>query len=429
MIDTRDLQTKTCKVLNLDAVPAGTGIIVGSDLVLTSFHVIESFHEANFSVIDIDNNTIDVHVADFCKNSDLALLRTDATTFINCVTLCNEEPIMGTEWATHGHPATTEGLSVGTKLDGTIHNIIAADHIHDVILSPGAIIANRDYRGFSGSGVLNSRNQVTSIMRFRDINDVCSVSVKKAEAFLKRNGVYVQDDELQSFDEFLPEAFQTISDPFKSLGITFAGVVAKATSPQAILSDLTGRLLFPELQGNMVEVISYLKRTPHLNKHLWLAWLEFLSYVSMLRGEYANINAVYITLPQAEISKFVEGVETKINQNITLTLQFFFTEQKEYFSIARQYLVTHTIAGTLQNNHCHIFHSHIPGFGFQPFTREDKKRIITDIASPLDAGLTIAGTVDYGVLSFSQLSMKVAGSQTIADATKHLIEIFTDAIS
>jgi len=166
-----------------------------------------------------------------------------------------------------------------------------------------------------------------------------------------------------------------------------------------------------------------------LNKELWSTWLEFLSYIQLLKGEYSDINAVYISLPKTEVSKFVPEVETIIKQDITLTLQFFFTEAKAYFSIARQHLLDKSAAGELQNNHCHIFHSHNPKFGLQPFTNEEKKKIVFDIASPVDAGMNVAGTIDFGVLSFSELTSKVAGSQSILEATNNLTQIFADALS
>lgn len=237
------------------------------------------------------------------------------------------------------------------------------------------------------------------------------------------------EDQLKDFSAYISEAFQAVADPFKSLGIAHAKVVASKTSPQLIASGLAGKLLIPEKAGTLKEIIAYLKSQTVLNNHLWLAWLEFLSYVQLLRGEYSNINTVYISISQAEVSKFVEGVETKIKQDIKLTLQFFFTEGKEYFTIAKQYLLDKSIANTLEHNHCHVFHSHTPMFGLQPFTKEDKKKIVYDISRPSDAGLNIAGEIDYGVLSFSELSMKVARSQSVAEATANLTKIFIDAIS
>lgn len=429
MIDTQDLQTKTCKILNTTDNIVGTGIVVHESLVLTAYHVIEDFQDALFTVIDITANVITVRVADVCLQNDLAILKTEEHTFTNIVTLCKEEPVIGMEWATHGHPETQEGQSVGTRLNGTISNVIAATHTHDVVLAPGPIQVNRTFRGFSGSGLINQLNQVTSIMRFKDINDLCSVSIKKAEPFLKANGIPIQEDALQDFTQYLPEIFQTISGDFKNIGIGHATAVSKMTSPQTIADGLKGKLLFPEFAGGLAEIIGHLKRTTGLNKHIWMSWLEFLSYVLMLRGKFSDINAVYITIPKAEVSKLVTGVETKVNQDIGLTLQFFFTDEKEYFAIAQRYLIEHSIAGTLQNNHCHIFHSHTPFFGFQPFTKEDKEKIIVDIASPADAGLNIPASIDFGVLSFTQLSLKVAGSKTLAEATTNLIEIFTHAIS
>lgn len=430
MIDISDLERCTGKVMFPEGLAYGTAFFVGADLLLTSLHVVSGFIGNTFYVQMRDKTTIEVAVKAYCDKNDLALLITKDFQAENFATLCNENPLAGISWATFGYPNTVEGLVVGTKLTGGIHDVISIEHQHDVVLNLqlGFVLIG-EYSGFSGSAVINAQKQVTSVMRYKDNNTLCSVSVHKAEGFLKENGVHIQEDELSNFSAYLPEVFQAIAGPLKTFGIAHAKIVAEKTSPQSIATGLAGKLMIPEKVGTLKDIITYLKSETVLNKQLWLAWLEFLSYVQLLKGEYSDINAVYISIPQAEISKFVEGVETKIRQDITLTLQFFFTEEKEYFTIAKQYLMDKSIANTLQHNYCHVFHSHTPMFGLQPFTKEDKKKIVHDIASPQDAGLNIAGEIDYGVLSFSELSMKVAGSQSVAEATVNLTKIFIDAIS
>lgn len=204
--------------------------------------------------------------------------------------------------------------------------------------------------------------------------------------------------------------------------------VAVASSPQQIASGLQGGLFFPAQSQSLTDIIAYLKNNIDLNNHLWVGWLEFLSYIQMLKGAYTDVNAIYIEIKGADLSKLVEGIETKIKQDVKLTLQFFFTEEKEYFTIARKYLLGKQVEGTLENFKCHIFHSGIARFGLQPFTAEDKKNIIFDIADTSDAGLQVVGDTYYGVLSFNQLSTKVAGSTTLSDATKNLKQILIDAI-
>lgn len=430
MIDTSDLESCTGKVIYPEGIAHGTAFFVGADLLLTSLHVVSGFKDDTFYVQMRDKTIVTVIVKAYCEKNDLALLITTEFQSQNFAVLCNENPLAGIDWATFGYPKTVEGLDVGTKLTGEIHDVISVKHQHDVVLNlQHGFVLIGEYGGLSGSAIINSQKQVTSVMRYKDNNTLCSVSVHKAENFLKENGVHVEEDQLNEFSTYFPDVFQAIADPFKSLGIAHAKVVAGRTSPQLIATALAGKLMIPEKVGTIKEVITYLKSHSIINKQVWLAWLEFLSYVQILRGKYEDINAVYISIPQVEISKFVEGVETKIKQDITLTLQFFFTEEKEYFTIAKQYLMDKSASNTLQHNHCHVFHSHTPMFGIHTFTKEDKKKIIPDIASPLDAGLFIAGEIDYGVLSFSELSGKVARSQSVAEATVNLTKIFIDAIS
>jgi len=428
MIDTSKLKTCTCRVRT--DTNNGTGIFIGVDLILTSRHIIENFLTEEFEVINYLGEEIPVIVLDHCTMNDLALLKTKGSyQSKSFAELCNEEPLIGTAWAVHGHPITSEGQSVGTKLYGLIADVITIDHEHDVVLNPSNATITRECRGFSGSGVINHKSQVTSILRYRDTNDICSVSIKKAEDFLRKNGVFIKEDELYDFSTYANDTFQTIANPFKDICTAHAGVVAKKTAPQTIADGLMGNLFYPAGTQTLKEVIGYLKKNSNLNNSLWVGWLEFLTYIQMLKGNYSNIHAIYITIHNADVSRLVEGTETTVNQNISLTLQFFLTEEKEYFSLARRYLLDKTCNGALENYHCHIFHSPLPKFGFQPFTKEDKRKIVLDIFSPEDAGLTIAGDVDLGVLSFNELSMKVAKSRTLAEATQNLIQIFTDAIS
>ncbi|AZB30293.1 trypsin-like peptidase domain-containing protein [Chryseobacterium balustinum] len=429
MIDIKNLQNCTWKVLDNEGFPVGTAFFAEENMLVTSLHAVEDFMDKKFHVENRQENKIVVSVKDHCKENDLAILITDEYVSKHIVILCSEEPLLKAEWSAFGFPATKEGLVVGSKLEGTIFDIISVKHTHDLVLeTPGIKLCN-EYSGFSGSGVINARQEITSVLRYKDVNNLCSVSIKKAENFLKKNGISVIDDQLDDFSVYMPKAFDYAEEPLKSIGIAFAKQVAKKTSPQAIASILHGKLMTPELDGSLNKIIQFLKNQVDVNNELWKAWLEFLSYVQMLKGEYGDINAVYISLPNTEVSKFIEGVETKIVQDIQLTLKFFFTEEAQYFSIAKQHLLDKSIAGTLQNNHCHIFHSHKTLFGLHPFTKEDKKNIVFDIYSQSDAGLNIAGNIDYGVLSFSQLALGIAASTTIAEATQNLTKIFNDAIS
>jgi hypothetical protein len=427
MIDTGELKKSTCVI---DAAGThGTGIFVSADLILTSLHVVDGDLTGTITGTNYEKKEFEAFVKAVCQESDLAILKTKSYQATDIVKLCNEIPVIGTLWATHGHPGTAEGQAVGEKLHGQIKDLITIDHEHDIVLDAGAITITTEYRGFSGSGIINEKRQVTSVMRYRDTNAMCSVSIRKAEKFLRENGVYIFEDELDSFSNYQGHAFQALAGSLKDICVSHADQVAIHSSPQAIAEGLTGNMFYPKKEPSLTGIIGYLKKNITLNSSLWVGWLEYLSYIQMLRGSYSDINAIYITLKDTEISKLVEGTETVVKQDLTITLQFFFTSEKEYFTIARRYLSGQHVAGTLQPFHCHIFNSDVPRFGQQTITSEDKKNIISDIASPGDAGMQIAGDINFGVLSFDELSRKVAGSRTLTDATNNLKQIFINAIS
>jgi len=219
MIDTTDLESCTGKVMNPAGAVQGTAFFVGADLLLTSMHVVEDFIDDVFYVIMPDKTNVEVIVKDHCPDSDLALLTTKGYLAETFVPLCNEAPVEGTSWASYGHPVTSEGQAVGTKLVGDIFHVITLEHNHDIVLRPHEIVLVKEYKGFSGSGVINAQKQVTSILRYKDNNTLCSVSVKKAEDFLKSNGVHIVEDQFNDFSAYISEVFQAVADPFKSLGI------------------------------------------------------------------------------------------------------------------------------------------------------------------------------------------------------------------
>lgn len=430
MIATNHLALCTWKVLNSESIFQGTAFFISESLLLTSFHVVEDFADQILYVENREKTKVQVSVKDFCEINDLAILITEDFTSENIVILRAEEPLISAHWSAFGFPATAEGLNVGSKISGIIFNMVDVEHTHDIVLETQAgTVLIKEFRGFSGSGVLNTNQEITAVLRYKDTNNLCSVSIKKAENFLVRNNVTFKDDELGDFNSFLPNAFQYTSDPFKGFGQAYAKFVAGQTSPQNIAEALGGKLMVPEHVGTLKQVIGFLKSQTAINQELWRAWLEFLTYVQFLKGKYADVNSICITLPQTEVSKLLPGVETPIMQDIDVTLQFYFTEEKAYFEIAKQYLLDKSAAGTLKHNECHIFHSHNPMFGLRAITAEEKKKIVFNIAGAPDSGLNIAASIDCGVLSFTELTSKVITSQSLAEITNNLIKIFTDAIS
>ncbi|RYJ44278.1 serine protease [Flavobacterium beibuense] len=427
MIDTTNLADCTWKVINPGGQPKGTAFFVSDTLLLTSLHVVSLYLSATFTIQDRSGKILNATVKDHCQKNDLAIIEVLSYASDKYVPLRSEEPVNGANSAAFGFPATVEGLKVGKKIETTISNIITVEHPHDIVLDVnGGILTT--YSGFSGAGVINAQHEVTSILRFQDVNSVGAVSVKKAEEFISRNGITIISDELDDFSHYLKAAFEHTPDDFKTIGSASAALVAQRTSPQQIAEALKGKLIIPTRAGSLKEIIAYLKSQTTLSSELWRTWLELLSYVQLLKGSYTNINAISISLPNAEVSKMIPGVETKIQHDIELTLQFFFAEGKDYFSIAKKYLTEKKIEDSLRENHCHLFHSHNPLFGNVYLTSDAKKNIIHDISSPTGSGLLIPDNINIGVLSFAQLTSHVAASTTLQEATTNLIKIFTDAI-
>lgn len=428
MIDTSPLENCTWRVVK-DGISKGTAFFVSENLLITSLHVVKGYENTEFTIERANQSALKIVVQSICEKNDLAILKVEDYSSNNFVTLCSEEPLLESEWSAFGYPITDEGLKVGNKISGTLYNVVTQEHQHDLVLlfTPG-FNTQGDYRGTSGSGVINQKGQVTSVLRYKDTSNICSVSVKKAEKFLTDNGLSILEDVLDDFSFYKPTAFQHLGD-FKEIALAAAEVVSNNTSPQKITSTLTGKLMMPTKEGDLKTIIGYLKKEKVINDELWRSWLEFLSFVELLKGKYSEIEEIHVTLEQADISKLVPDIETNINQDITLTLQFYFTEEKEYFSVVRKHIINKSFGGGLDHNHCHIFHSHNPMFSVRLFTKEDKKKIIQNISSPGDPGLSIVESIDYGVLSFYDLTRIVAGSNNLSQAKENLKKILTDAIS
>ena len=430
MIDTEDLKQCTCLILPSEG--SGTGIFVSEDLIITSLHVVKKDLEGMFMVRDVTDREIAVVVKDHCEVTDLAILQTQESWSGKVATLCNYQVVVDEEWALHGHPNGITGLDVGLKLSGKIADIItkvASDIQQDVQLMPDNFSATTRYEGFSGSGVINNKGHVMCIVRYKETNGIGAVSIRKAEDFLRRNNVNIREDELGDFGPYADTAFTSWEDPLRTICRTQAKKVGQAVSPQVIADSLKGGLFFPKRPSTLKELISYLRRDADLSKSLWVGWLEFLSYVDMLKGTYTDINAIHITFPALDVAKMVSNTESSVTIDFKVKLQFFFTEETQYFTIAKAYLIEKGMEGSLNNNSCHIFHSRHPKFGFSPLSVAEKRALVQNIANPEDAGLKIVGKIEFGIMSFNELSIKVAGSTSLKQATENLEKLFKDAIN
>ena len=156
MISTDELKKYTCHIL--PGTRSGTGIFVGTDLILTCKHVVPGMAIGDkVMVAGFLGNEFEAHIKDFCDEADLALLITKDFSSEEVAILCDCENIVGTPWACHGHPDTTDGKDVGSPMRGLfIDNILNSTRsTHDLSLSVEGISLNATYKGFSGSGVIN----------------------------------------------------------------------------------------------------------------------------------------------------------------------------------------------------------------------------------------------------------------------------------
>ncbi|HEY4195562.1 MAG TPA: hypothetical protein VGM63_08500, partial [Mucilaginibacter sp.] len=370
-----------------------------------------------------------VRIADNAT-TDLAILQTRDYQSEYMVTLCDCEITTTTEWACHGHPNTVNGNAMGTSLQGTIAETFPGNTQteHDISLAISGVRMN-SYSGFSGSGVINSRKEVIAILTFQNDGFVSAVSIRKAVAFLRHHNVSVTEDELEDFTCYIEETFTAFEDPMKGLCLRDAGRIATQTTPQLILDTLRGTLYFPEKPDAPQALITELRQNIDLNNHLWKGWLKLLTYVSLIKGQFADVNKITITINSGELVEMMGTELVKMDIKLTLTLRFLFSEQGRYFDICKQYMIDKSPTGELGSNHCHIFNSPLNDWGGKKITPKMKNDIVYEITSPMDAGMVIPGKIDFGVISLQQLTHEMISSQDLTEATKNIETLFRNAIS
>lgn len=407
----------------------GSGFFITATIILTCDHVVVHRDEHIIEVWDYLSNPINVNFLYKNDDCDIAVFSTDGFQSECFLPLCESEIVPGIPWASFGYPSTFTGRLAGEPLNGTIlDNIIDSSlTLHDATLSvTGVNSSTAYYDGFSGSPVLDQNNNVVSILRYQAPNYLNAISVKKASSFLRSCTIDVKVDELCSFSEYMPFAFEGFESDPKMFCNQFACLVGTINSPNMILNSLLGEVFFPNKVSSVEELVAELKKDSEKNKPLWIGWLEFLSHVAVLKGEHSDANSITITLSATGVFKSL-GIPLGKNKPQKLKLRFLWTDSGTYFDVAKQYLHK-KLASSIENNSCHIFNSKLVHFGGVNLAPDFKKKIIDNISSPKDAGYRIKGNVDFGILSLQHLNNEVKGCISVAEATKNLEKLFRNAI-
>lgn len=425
MIDTTKLSTATCQV---SGSKDGTGFFVGNGLILTCSHLVEGFAIGDtVKVFKGSDTTFNCVLKAVSTETDLAIVHTNDP-HPNPVTLLNCSVPVGLRYAGYGHPDTSDGVKVGEPIHGLVIRKIedSGDTIHDVSISTEYTKTNPDFQGFSGSGLVNAQGDVFAILRFSNANYVSAVSINKAANFLLSEGISLKEGELDDFKTFIEDAFGALDEGVREWCKATGKQISQVITPQLILETLQGALFYPANDDKTNDIILALMNNMPVNRALWLGWLRFLTFISLLEKDYEDFNKITISLGSVEFSKLMNVEITPIQMELTVTLKLLFTEKGNFITITSEYLTEKLIEKKLEHNSCHIFESSNSMFGHRPFPPENRDRIILNIAGGASSGVQVPGKLNFGVISMQQLSNEIGKSQNIQEATENLQNLFTN---
>ncbi|WNH07670.1 S1 family peptidase [Thalassobellus suaedae] len=422
-----NIEAATCKIIiekENGKKEKGTGFFINKNQVLTCSHVISNdvfkIEISKIGIID-EGNTFTLKVVDQCNICDYALLEIeDDFENENTLNLCNSEIINEENIKIFGYPDTTEGQTIGKELKGSIDRYIIdnTESIHDIILSIPTYSRSENYKAFSGSPIINDFGQVLGILKYRDEQHLAAVSIKKALSFLEKNKIVVKPDQLQSFEVYNDKTFLGF-EKIKSKCEVESQVPIKILSPGKILDANKGELFYPKNPQNINDLIKILRKSKDVDSKLWTGWIQLLTYVEILKGDYKDPNNISIHITSNELYKKFGLINTSRNVNMKIYLNFYFTEEESYLKIASK-LIHEKKKGGLSKNVCNIFNSNVDDFG-------NTNNIKEDISNPTGSGPSIQN-YKIGRLSLSQLNREVKSSNPIGQVSDNLKKIFEDAI-
>jgi len=422
------IKTASCK-LECGGIKS-SGFFISPGLLLTCLHNIIANNEISGETYG-DKKPLSFELVDSDSDTDLAILRlTNNAEHTASLHICSLEPIKGITWESFGYPNTTNGRSIGEVLEGQIrdYSVHTGFPPHDIVLAvDGYNVSTSQYQGFSGSPLVDDYGNVIAILRFSSSNSLDALSIKKAKLFLEKHQIICKQDYLLDFEEYSCNCFAGFDDDPKRMCNTYATTIKAEVKPNAIASDLLGKLYYPHQAGNLDEIIAYLKKNPTTNKGLWKGWLELLSYLSIIPSSRTDFNSISITLTSRHFSElFGKQLETA-SDTIDVKLNFFWTEGKAYLNVISDYAHNKLKNGT-ESNTCYIFNSGDPDFGRRGPKAGFKQNIIPDISGDESAGLHIIKKMNFGMLSLNQLSQQVLACDNAEEARPKIQELFINAL-
>jgi hypothetical protein len=410
----------------------GTGFFVNGNTIITAKHVIDKFISASGNAKDIIIDNLSNHsdkvtctYIDHCDDAGVAMISIEGDyRNDNYLTLCASEIIEEESIKSYGYPNSEDGRLVGEPLTGKILRTISDsdETMHDVSINIDNFVQGT-YGGFSGSPVMNKDKYITSFIINENIRYISAVSIKKVANFLRNQSIEVKQDYLTSFEEYKDSAFES-HGPIEATCIGLSKKPLSTIAPQDILNSRKGDIFYPPKSDSLPKLIADIKLNKDLQDALWSGWLELLTYIEMLKGKYENFNHIQIEVTSEEISKRFKVFTSSKTIKTKLQINFFFSENKNYFDVARNYIHEAMQEHAVKQDTCNIFNSHKKHFGIQNLTSRD---IVLNISDPENSGPSIPNA-RIGVLSLQNLRDRIINSTDITSAQLNLRERFKDAL-
>lgn len=420
------IEDSTCKIIVETqggiTTEKGTGFFINKNQILTCKHVIGNLTgEIKIEKCYNQNNReLTAHIINSCTDCDYALLQLNED-FENehFLELCNSETIEEENIEIFGYPNDEQGQNAGERLKGSIdRELLGQNLIQDVSLNIINFAHDAKYNAFSGSAVVNDYFQVISIVKYQAVRNLSSVSIRKAIPFLEKNGINVKQDQIKSFDLFKDNVFAGFGDRESDCVVESNNPISNL-SPKAIIESKKDDIFYPRKNLVLKDLIKHLRKDKNVNDKLWKGWIQLLTYVEILKGDYNDANHISINITSKELSSVFGIFSRKRDVPIELYLNFYLTEEKNYFNIAKMSLHENK-KNQIAKHTCNIFNSNIDQFG-------NTNKLVVDISNPEHSGPSIPN-IKIGALSLNQINRVVIDSNSLADVSNNLKKIFEDAI-
>ena len=425
-----ELEKATCRINCGKEV--GTGFFINDSHIITAKHVIDDLilDFGKGEVIIIDNlssysGQVYCKYIDHCDDTGVALLSVECSyRNENHLVLCASEISENEKIDSYGYPESYDGSKVGEPLKGKVLRIISNSQEtgHDVSISIDNFVTGT-YGGFSGSPVMNKDKVVTSFITYQNTRYLSAVSIKKVANFLRDQSIDVKQDYLNSFEEYKAYAFES-HGPIEATCLGLSTKPLSTITPQDILNSREGSIFYPAKPDSLSKLIADIKLNKDLQDALWSGWLELLTYIEMLKGKYDDCNHIQIEVTSEEISKRFKLFTSTKTITTKLQINFYFSESKNYFEVARNYVHEAMQEHSVTQDTCNIFNSHNRNFGIRNLTSRD---IVLNISDPENSGPSIPNA-RVGVLSLQNLRERIINSTDITSAQLNLRKRFEDAL-